>query len=132
MLTWVGENNNREYIIPVTSGKRQRGISLWKQAGRDLGVMNNADGGVYGGSGSSIRRLLTANSSNDSVSNAETEQKPNRTGNKVEVNVGGISIEISGTDNGAVSDIENNKDRICSVIAEALEEAFQNMPVATT
>lgn len=128
MLTWVGENNNREYIIPVTAGKRQRGIDLWKQAGKDLGVMNNADGGVYGGS--SIRSLLTENSGDDSVSNAETEQKPNRTGNKVEVNVGGITIEISG--NGDASDIRNNKDEICNTIAEALQEAFQNLPLATT
>lgn len=128
MLTWVGENNNREYIIPVTAGKRQRGIDLWKQAGKDLGIMNNADGGVYGGS--SIRRLLTENSGDDSVSNAETEQKSNRTGNKVEVNVGGITIEISG--NGDASDIRNNKDEICNTIAEALQEAFQNLPLATT
>lgn len=132
-LTWVGENNNREYIIPVTSGKRQRGLSLWKQAGKDLGVMNNADGGVYGsntGGGSVFRRLLKEESGTKSVQETEVSHK-NVGKNSVQVDVGGITIEISGSGDGAASDIENNKDRISSIIADALEQAWQSMPLAT-
>lgn len=132
-LTWVGENNNREYIIPTTSGKRKRGLSLWLQAGKDLGVMNNADGGVYGstsGSGSVYGRLLTEREGYDSVKEAETSQTPSRNG-KVEINVGGVTIEINSSGDGIPADVENNKDKIISSIADALEQAWQNMPVAT-
>lgn len=132
-LTWVGENNNREYIIPTTSGKKQRGLSLWMEAGRDLGVLNNADGGVYGsisGSGSVYGRLLTERESYDSVKEAESSQTPSRNG-KVEINVGGVTIEINSSGDGIPADVENNKDKIISSIADALEQAWQNMPVAT-
>lgn len=131
-LTWVGENNKREYIIPTTSEKRQRGLSLWLQAGKDLGVMNNADGGVYGsnsGGGSVYRKMLTESNSYNSVKEAETTQTPSRNG-KVEINVGGVTIEINSSGDGVASDIDNNKDRISSILADALEQAWQNMPLA--
>lgn len=132
-LTWVGENNNREYIIPTTSGKRQRGLLLWMQAGKDLGVMNNADGGVYGsntGGGSVFGRLLKEESGTKTVQETEVSHK-NVGKNSVQVDVGGITIEISGSGDGAASDIENNKDRISSIIADALEQAWQSMPLET-
>lgn len=134
-LTWVGENNNREYIIPTTSGKRQRGLSLWMEAGRDLGVLHNADGGVYGsntGGGSHFREMMnsTANNRTSSVDGSDTLQKASGK-DKVEINVGGITIEIASSGNGVASDIEGSKDRISAIIAEALEQAWQNIPLAT-
>lgn len=58
-LSWVGEEG-LEYIIPTVPGRRQRGISLWKQAGRTLGMLGpdgeisaHANGGVVG-AGSSL------------------------------------------------------------------------------
>lgn len=134
-LTWVGENNNREYIIPTTSGKRQRGLSLWMEAGKDLGVIHNADGGVYGGhsgSGSRFREMLnnTENNRSSSVDGSDAPQKASGSG-KVEINVGGIKIEIASSGKGAASDIENNVDKISGAIAEALEKAWQNIPLAT-
>lgn len=132
-LTWVGENNNREYIIPVSSGKRNRGFSLWLQAGKDLGVLNNADGGVYGSNtgGSKFREMMnTANNSSSSVATSEPLQKSAGSG-KIDVNVGGVKIEISGSGNGVAADIESNADRISGIIADALAEAFQNIPLAT-
>ena len=134
-LTWVGENNNREYIIPTTSGKRQRGLSLWMEAGKDLGVIHNADGGVYGGhsgSGSRFREMLNnaENNRSSSVDGSDTPQKASGRG-KVDINVGGIKIEIASSGNGAASDIENNIDRISGALAEAIEKAWQNIPLAT-
>ena len=133
-LTWVGENNNREYIIPTTSGKRQRGLSLWMEAGKDLGVIHNADGGVYGGhsgSGSRFREMLnnTENNRSSSVDGSDAPQKASGSG-KVEINVGGIKIEIASSGNGAASDIENNIDKISGALAEAIEKAWQNIPLA--
>lgn len=58
-LSWVGEEG-LEYIIPTVPGRRQRGISLWMQAGKTLGMLGpdgeisaHANGGVVG-AGSSI------------------------------------------------------------------------------
>ena len=58
-LSWVGEEG-LEYIIPTVPGRRQRGISLWMQAGKTLGMLGpdgeisaHANGGAVG-AGSSI------------------------------------------------------------------------------
>jgi tape measure domain-containing protein len=39
-----------EAIIPLSSKMRDRGIELWKQAGRFLGIAPHAEGGIFGGS----------------------------------------------------------------------------------
>ena len=129
-LTWVGENNDREYVIPVSSKRRKRGINLWMQAGADLGVLNNADGGVYGSNagGSPFRRMLAENGGTAAVINAESGSRGKT--EKIEVNVGGVTIEIKGSGDGVSADVVNNKDAICSTIAAALQEAFQNLPLA--
>ena len=53
-LSWVGEEG-LEYIIPTVPARRQRGIELWKSAGRTLGVLGpddeisaHASGGIVG------------------------------------------------------------------------------------
>ena len=46
-LSWVAESG-AEAIIPLEGQYRDRGIDLWMQAGQELGVMENAAGGVYG------------------------------------------------------------------------------------
>ena len=58
-MSWVGEEG-LEYIIPTVPGRRQRGISLWMQAGKTLGMLGpdgeisaHANGGAVG-AGSSI------------------------------------------------------------------------------
>lgn len=44
LLSWVGEDGP-EAIIPLGSKRRDRGMDLWLQAGRALGVKEYADGG---------------------------------------------------------------------------------------
>ena len=39
-----------EAIIPLSSKMRDRGIELWKQAGRFLGITPHAEGGIFGSS----------------------------------------------------------------------------------
>ena len=53
-LSWLGEEG-LEYIIPTVPARRQRGIELWKSAGRTLGVLGpddeisaHASGGIVG------------------------------------------------------------------------------------
>lgn len=47
LLSWVGEDGP-EAIIPLGSKRRDRGMDLWLQAGRALGVKEYADGGIIG------------------------------------------------------------------------------------
>lgn len=47
LLSWVGEDGP-EAIIPLGSKRRDRGMNLWLQAGRALGVKEYADGGMIG------------------------------------------------------------------------------------
>lgn len=47
LLSWVGEDGP-EAIIPLGSKRRDRGMDLWLQAGRALGVKECADGGMIG------------------------------------------------------------------------------------
>lgn len=47
LLSWVGEDGP-EAIIPLGSKRRGRGMDLWLQAGRALGVKEYADGGMVG------------------------------------------------------------------------------------
>ncbi len=46
-LSVIGEAG-REAIIPLSSSRRNRGLSLWQQAGRILGVRMFANGGIVG------------------------------------------------------------------------------------
>lgn len=47
LLSWVGEDGP-EAIIPLGSKRRDRGMDLWLQAGRALGVKEYAEGGIVG------------------------------------------------------------------------------------
>jgi SLT domain-containing protein len=64
-LSWIGEDGP-EYVIPVGSSRRQRGLDLWVQAGRSLGAV----GGSGSGSGAlpeiTINYNPTVNASTDS------------------------------------------------------------------
>lgn len=128
-MSLIGEDGP-EMVIPLGAKRRNRGKQLLKQAAKAMGIPAFAEGGVVGG-GSKLREMMNAaNNSNSSVDNSETPQKSVGNG-KIEVNVGGVNIQITGSGDGAVADIENNVDRISSIVAEALSEAFQNIPLAT-
>ena len=126
MLSWIGEDGP-EAVIPLGAKRRGRGLELWKEAGRRLGVMYNADGGLYGEGGSKIGRLLDG-ATTGSGNATESTQEAHR-GN-IQVEVGGITIQLTGSGNSAPEELMNNKDQICNTIAIALQEAFQNLPLA--
>ena len=59
-LSWLGEEG-KEYVIPTVPGRRGRGIALWQQAGKDLGVLDSngeiaahANGGIVGPGGEEL------------------------------------------------------------------------------
>lgn len=127
-LSLIGEDGP-EMVIPLGAKRRNRGKYLLKQAADAMGIPAFANGGIVGGSSKLRQMMNTANNSSHSVSISDEPQR--RTGGKIEVNVGGITIEISGGGNGVAADVESNTDRISNAIAEALSEAFQNIPLAT-
>ena len=134
VLSWIGEDGP-EVVIPLGSNRRKRGIDLWKKAGRMMGVANNAEGGAYGNA-SSIGRLMESSGidSNSTVSVPETKHSNSGKGT-VNINVGGITIEIDGSSGNLLQSIQEQKDQIgdtlCEILADALEDGFKNIPVAT-
>lgn len=123
-----------EMIIPLSPERRQRGKSLWEQAGRAMGLLNseaipNANGGLYGAGSSRLGDMLN---SVKSVMNTGGTQNGGGTGSgtgSVNVNVGGVTITIQSTGQGVQQDIDANADTIAGQIAEILQKAFQNMPI---
>ena len=47
ILSWVGEDGP-EAIIPLGAKRRNRGIELWQEAGRRMGIHEYAEGGIVG------------------------------------------------------------------------------------
>jgi SLT domain-containing protein/phage-related protein len=41
---WIGEENQPEMVIPLSKKRRQRGLSLWQQAGSMMGVQSERPG----------------------------------------------------------------------------------------
>lgn len=123
ITTLVGEAGP-EMIIPLSANRRQRGKSLWEQAGRAMGIMQNADGGLYGTGSSKLADLM--NSANSVGRTGETQKQAVT---PVKVDVGGITLTIQSSGNGVAQDIQQNADTISGQIADILQKAFQNMPL---
>ncbi|WP_254306593.1 tape measure protein [Clostridium sp. 001] len=66
-LSVIGEAGS-EAIIPLSSNRRNRGLSLWQQAGRILGVRMFANGGIVGNGTSSGGKQKTTASLNTTIS----------------------------------------------------------------
>ena len=122
-LSWLAEEGYGEYVIPTDPKRRGRALSLWEQAGETLGVKKHAAGGITGS-------MLPSSGNSDSSAISGSQD-----GN-IEINVGGITIQLgNGNDNGnIISQLSGNKKQITSMISEflseALEEAFESLPLS--
>ncbi len=58
-LSWIGEDGT-EAIIPLSGKRRNRGLSLWQQAGKMLGVRMFANGGIVGGGQTQSNKTVKA------------------------------------------------------------------------
>lgn len=92
-----------EAIIPLGGKRRLRGMELWKQAGRALGVRQYAEGGVP-----PVAQAAAAG-----------------------INMGGVNVNISLSGSNAGDTIHQSSDRIADdvarAIAEGLSRALRNM-----
>lgn len=121
LLSWVGEDGP-EAIIPLGSKRRDRGMDLWLQAGRALGVKEYADGGMIGD-------VPLSGGSSDSSSGSSGN---NGDKGQIVVNMNPV-FNINGEDgNDTVNSIkEKLKELINEMsgeLASRLLESYANMP----
>ena len=145
-LSWVGEEG-LEYIIPTVPARRQRGIELWKSAGRTLGVLGpddeisaHASGGIVGKEVSNTTPYFDTDSSSQDSEKSEKETVPtnvvsDKSGVVVQVNLS-PQFNISDTNDSDVirlikAHIKELADDLGSEIAAMLSEAYENTPVTT-
>lgn len=125
-LTWVGEEGP-EAIIPLVPGRRERGIDLWMQAGRALGVMEHAEGGIVGGEAyinSSRTPAETSYDNTDDNSSSTTISALSSDNSSVNVNMGGITIAIT-VDGNSRSNIVDEIRTHAGEIAEAMSDEME-------
>lgn len=86
-LSWIGEAGT-EAIIPLSGSRRNRGLSLWQQAGKMLGVRMFANGGIVGGStGGAKVAKATANVSTSIALGDDALSQFKQYGNKINTNL---------------------------------------------
>lgn len=132
LLTWVAEEGYPEAIIPFNPARRGRALRLWYETGRQLGVMENAAGGIIGGGTS--RPLPSPPSLPNIKIGSGGSSAPAAT---VKLDKGSIQINITADSSQTVSEaIEDQKEAIANEIAGVLNKAlgaqFANMPVKVT
>lgn len=121
-----------EAIIPLSASKNQRGIDLWEQTGRTLGVNPYTE--KTSNEDSDGNAAVTTITTNTTGGNRSTEAG-NHFEIKVEVNPQFvIDVKNSGMDEDGIvatikAHIKEMADDIADEIAEKLARAFANMPV---
>ena len=110
-----------EYIVPVGTKHRNRGLELWAAAGKALGVSGYAEGGKIG---VDAPVALAANAFSGEGDKGETTQSENNI--NISVNP---SIVINGGD-GQSSKVQADEiaDEIAEAIAQRLDAVFSNYP----
>ena len=133
-LSWLAEEGYGEFVIPTNPSRRSRALDLYMQAGKALGVGENANGGYIGD-------LYVSN--NDAETDAtydpvsSTEYAVN-TSTPIQVSVNlAPEFVINGSDGQNEDDImavirrhlKEMADELGGAIAGNLSEVFSNMPL---
>ena len=125
-LIEVAEEGSPEMIIPLSSQRRGRALKLWAQAGNIMGVPGFARGGIIGGNGSRDEGIRFYSTDNGDSAGGQT----------VQVEVGGITVEIHVNASNKESIVEAIKeqaaeiaDTVAGIMADAIGGQFENMPV---
>lgn len=147
-LSWVGEEG-LEYIIPTVLGRRQKGIDLWMQAGKTLGMFDSDDeisahasGGAVGAGSSLIPEdsmqleqmpekkdavvwsVMGQAISSESSKGASEGDEVTSTVNNTQQNSSGEKVEINVNMNPVIKIEGNNMDKeeIFQVLQERMSE----------
>lgn len=111
-----------EAIIPLGGKRRSRGIALWEEAGRHLGVHAYAEGGIVG---NLVPMVATATPTTGG-------------GMVVPVTIGNITFQVN-ADKGSFNEqdllallkanIADLTDEIANQLAKCIKQSFSNMPI---
>lgn len=115
-----------EAIIPLSSSKRNRGLDLWEKAGRAMGVLPYADGGIVG----SIQPYTVDNSTSYTADGAFTQP--------IQVNLGGMQFSFNGANVQSPESIMRAirdqmpqvANEVCEAIAILIKQSFSNLAAA--
>ena len=125
----IGEDGP-EAIIPLGSKRRDRGLSLWQQAGELLGVGRYADGGILSGDSGGVKTYLPSGDSGSSL-----PDQGDGSGINVSVNMSPtfeINNDQTSGENGVVSTLKSHirdmTDEVADELAVRLQKIFGNMP----
>ena len=121
-LIKVAEEGSPEMVIPLSSQRRERGLKLWEKAGEMMNVPGFARGGrTDGGQDEGIRNRRYGTDG--------------ATGGTVQIDVGGVNVEIKVDANGATNVAEAIKaqaaeiaETVAGALADALSGQFENTP----
>ena len=146
ILSWVGEDGP-EAIIPLGAKRRQRGLELWQEAGRRLGVYEYAEGGIVGGGGTLGGSLWSSVFDGPSSGDGGA---PAVFATGIPMGIGGVpagdgssspeinislspTFEITSSDSTEVvqeirAQLSEMAGELAVLIAEGMQESFENMP----
>lgn len=120
-LVTVAEEGTPEMIIPLGVQRRERGLKLWEKAGEMLGVTD---------------RLATGGTDEDIRHQAYDSDSGTAGGNDVQVDVGGVNVNIQVDARGADNVVDAIKARsseiaetVAGLLAESLDGQFTNTPL---
>lgn len=123
-LIEVAEEGSPEMVIPLSSQRRERGLALWEKAGEMLNVPGFFRGGLTSGGDEGIRF-------HGFGSEASTSG-----GQSIQIDVGGITLEIhvNGTDAQSIAEaikaqVADIAEDVAGVMADAFAAQFENTPV---
>lgn len=123
-LIRVAEEGNPEMIIPLSSQRRDRALKLWAKAGQMMNVPGFARGG------------LTNRGADEGIRFHRYGVDDSASGRTVQVDVGGITLEIhvNGTDAQSIAEaikaqVADIAEDVAGVMAEAFSAQFENTPV---
>ena len=132
-LSWVAEDGP-EAIIPLGANRRERGLDLWMQAGKALGVGEYADGGILAPYTGSIEAVLDGeSSSNENREVSPIHTSPNTGGKSINVNVSANPVfQIDGgSGNDIMQQLKAHQKELAEIlggaIADQLGDIIENM-----
>lgn len=126
-LITVAEEGSPEMIIPMSSQRRGRALSLWAKAGNMLGVPGFARGGMTDGSADQGIRYQQYGGTGAAPGSQN-----------VQVDVGGVTVAVNveGADGNVAEAIRAQggeiADTIAGILADAFNSQFANTPVRGT
>lgn len=141
-LSWIGEEGP-EAIIPLVPGRRDRALSLWKETGKRLGVLENVDLSTAGGN---ISQFPTVGNFGEVTSAVQgfgeipppiyevvSVQQQNGGGASVVLQNGSVQIVIQVADGQSVTaaideNLEEIGAKVAGKIAEKMQDQYRNTP----